>query len=308
MSVAVLTHESCLAHDPGPGHPESPARLRAVLDALHASGLPLHWLEAPSADHKLVAHAHHPALIQKLERLRGVSTRVAIDSDTQVSRASVDAAWHAAGAGLRALEGMLNGEFRRAFCAVRPPGHHATRAAAMGFCLLNSIAIAAYGALEAGLKRVAIIDFDVHHGNGTEDIFSADERVMYVSTHQFPLYPGTGRNSDVGVGNIVNVEIPPGTQSAEYRAEVQSKMLPRLEAFAPQLLLISAGFDAHRLDPLAGLNLDDDDFRWITEQLVSIANRHADGRVLSMLEGGYSLSALRSSVVAHVAALADVLA
>lgn len=303
MSVALYTHADCLLHDPGPGHPESPSRLSAVIEALKRDCPELEWRDAPLADWSDVARAHNPALLKQLSGLRQISERVSVDADTQVSAHSIDAALRAAGAGVRAVQGVLNGEFKRAFCAVRPPGHHATRDVAMGFCLINSVAVAAYAALDAGLERVAIVDFDVHHGNGTEDIFQAERRVMYVSTHQWPLYPGTGSPSDVGAGNIVNVALPPGTQSADYRACFAREALPRLDAFAPELVLISAGFDAHRLDPLAGLNLNEVDFGWITTELVAIAQRHAEGRVVSLLEGGYSLSALRSSVVAHVRAL-----
>jgi len=303
MSLAIYTHTACLQHDPGPGHPESPARLAAVLDALRASSLALTWHDAPLATLAQVQRAHSPALLNALMRLRHTAHRVALDPDTQVSTQSVDAALRAAGAGVAALGDVLSGKTQRAFCAVRPPGHHATRDVSMGFCLINSIAVSAYCALDAGLERVAIVDFDVHHGNGTEDIFQADPRVLYISLHQFPLYPGTGQARAEGAGNIVNVEIPPGTRSNDYRARFSASVLPALEYFAPQLLLLSSGFDAHQLDPLAGLNLTDEDFAWITTELVAVANRHAQGRVVSMLEGGYSLSALRSCVLEHAAAL-----
>ena len=199
----------------------------------------------------------------------------------------------------------IAGTHRRAFCAVRPPGHHATHDTAMGFCLFNSVAVGAAHAIAVhGLARVAIVDFDVHHGNGTQDIFWSEPRVLYASSHQWPLYPGTGARDETGAGNIVNAPLRPGAVSAEFRTAYEDTLLPALEHFAPELVLISAGFDAHRLDPLANLNLGTDDYAWITTRLVELAARHAKGRIVSSLEGGYSLTALRESTAAHVAALA----
>jgi acetoin utilization deacetylase AcuC-like enzyme len=210
----------------------------------------------------------------------------------------------AAGAACAAVDAVVAGDVRRAFCAVRPPGHHATAASAMGFCLFNNVAVAAAHAIAAhGLERVAIVDFDVHHGNGTQDIFCGDARVVYASTHQWPLYPGTGASEERGVGNIVNAPLRPGAGSIEFRDACIRTVLPAIDAFAPQLLIVSAGFDAHRQDPLASLELETDDYAWITRRLVDLAERHAGGRLVSSLEGGYDLGALRACSAAHVAAL-----
>ncbi|HKT40785.1 MAG TPA: histone deacetylase family protein, partial [Rhodanobacteraceae bacterium] len=229
-----------------------------------------------------------------------------LDPDTVMSPGSLDAALHAAGAACAAVDAILAGETLRAFCAVRPPGHHATRDEAMGFCLFNSVAVAAAHALAVhGLARVAIVDFDVHHGNGTQAIFWREPRVLYASSHQMPLYPGTGAASEHGDGNIVNAPLPPGAGSVEFRAVWEDQLLPELDRFRPQLLLISAGFDAHARDPLAQLNLETADYTWITQRLVELADRHADGRIASALEGGYDLDALRECTAVHVAALME---
>jgi acetoin utilization deacetylase AcuC-like enzyme len=227
-----------------------------------------------------------------------------LDPDTVLSPASAEAALRAAGAGLAAVDAVLRGQARRAFCAVRPPGHHATRDAAMGFCLFNGIAVAALHALDAhGLERVAIVDFDVHHGNGTQAIFEHDRRVLFASSHQWPLYPGSGSRGETGAGNIVNATLPPQADGALFRAAWSDTLLPAVDAFKPQLLLVSAGFDAHRRDPLAQLRLEAADFAWITRELAAVANRHCRGRIVSMLEGGYDLDALAESSVAHVGEL-----
>jgi len=305
MSIAVYTHQSCLEHDPGPGHPESPARLAAVLEALdNPRFATLQRREAPQATPTQIARVHADALIARVLEESPAQGWRRLDPDTVMSSASADAALRAAGAVCAAVDEVIVGPRNRAFCAVRPPGHHATHDTAMGFCLFNSIAIGAAHAIAGhGIERVAIVDFDVHHGNGTQDIFWDDPRVLYASSHQFPLYPGTGARSETGAGNIVNAPLPPGAGSKEFRAAYETIVLPALDAFAPQLILISAGFDAHRLDPLANLNLDADDYAWVTARLVEIAGRHAQGRIVSSLEGGYSLTALRESVGAHVAAL-----
>ncbi|MFT3805885.1 histone deacetylase family protein [Arenimonas sp.] len=302
--MRVYTHPACVAHDPGHGHPECPARLEAVIQALREQAFPLDWQEAPEASREALARTHAPSLIATVldtplpEALR-------LDPDTVLSPASPEAALRAAGAGVAAVDWAMAAPGRRAFCAVRPPGHHATGDTAMGFCLFNSIAVAAAHALAAhGLQRVAIVDFDVHHGNGTQDIYANDARVMYVSSHQSPLYPGTGRSDEHGVGNIENLELPPGSGSGPFRAAWSERLLPALDRHSPQLVLISAGFDAHRLDPLADLNLEAADYAWLTTELAALAERHARGRVVSMLEGGYSLTALRDCTVAHVRALA----
>jgi acetoin utilization deacetylase AcuC-like enzyme len=227
-----------------------------------------------------------------------------LDADTAMSAQSAEAALRAVGAAIAAVDALIAGETQRAFCATRPPGHHATQDTSMGFCLFNNVAVAAAHALEQhGLERVAIADFDVHHGNGTQDIFAAEPRVLYLSSHQSPLYPGTGAVAEHGVGNIVNAPLPPRSGSDVFRAAWTQRLLPALDAFRPELLLISTGFDAHRLDPLADLNLEADDYAWITRELCALADRHAQGRVISLLEGGYSLTALRECSVAHVGAL-----
>lgn len=302
----VYTHPACLDHDPGPGHPESPARLKAVLGALRA--LPAGCFEEHHAhlvERALVERVHEPALVQRLYAMAPAQGYAAIDADTRLSTGSLEAARRAAGAVAQAVDAVLDGLCRRAFCAVRPPGHHATRAAAMGFCLFNNIAVGAQRALARGLKRVAVVDFDVHHGNGTQDIFWDEPRVLFCSTHQAPLYPGTGAESERGGrGQVRNLPLHAGADSLAFRAAWR-ELLREIDAFQPQLVLVSAGFDAHRLDPLAGLNLGAADYAWITAELVALAERHAGGRLVSSLEGGYSLSALAESAVAHVEALRE---
>ena len=305
MSTAIYTHPACLAHDTGPGHPESSARLAAVLEALDdARFSAIARIEAPAATREQLARVHLRELIDGVLDEPVVSGWRRLDPDTVMSPASADAALRAAGAVCAAVDGVIAGTHRRAFCAVRPPGHHATHDTAMGFCLFNSIAVGAAHAIAAhGLSRVAVVDFDVHHGNGTQDIFWSEPRVLYASSHQWPLYPGTGARSETGAGNIVNAPLRPGAGSAEFRKAYEEIVLPALDEFAPDLVMISAGFDAHRLDPLANLNLDTDDYAWITQRLVELAARHAGGRIVSSLEGGYSLTALREATAAHVAAL-----
>lgn len=303
--LRIFSHPSCLAHDPGPGHPECPERLIAVAEALRA-GLPqLAWLEAPQALRSQLARVHDAELIALVLDQHSSGLR-RLDADTVMGEHSADAALRACGASICAVDAIMAGDIERAFCAVRPPGHHATANIAMGFCLFNAMAVAAAHALDAhGLSRVAIIDFDVHHGNGTQDIFAAEERVMYLSSHQATAYPGTGHVYERGVGNLVNAPLPAGCDGELFRKTWRERLLPALAQFRPQLLLISAGFDAHRLDPLADLNLEAADFAWLTTELVAIAQRSAKGRIVSSLEGGYSLAALRECVVAHVGALAN---
>jgi len=306
MTLAICTHPACLAHDPGAGHPESPSRLAAVLAALEdARFAECGRLDAPRATREQLLRVHAASLVSEVldEPPREGLRR--LDADTLMSPDSAEAALRAAGAVCAAIDAVLEGRIVRAFCAVRPPGHHATADTAMGFCLFNNVAVGAAHALAAhGLERVAIVDFDVHHGNGTEDIFRAEPRVMYASTHQSPLYPGSGAADETGVGNLVNVPLPPATGSRGFRDACTNRVLPAIDGFRPQLLLVSAGFDAHRLDPLANLDLGTDDFAWITARLVEIADRHAEGRVVSSLEGGYDLGALGACAAAHVAALA----
>jgi acetoin utilization deacetylase AcuC-like enzyme len=305
VSVALYTHASCLAHDPGPGHPESPARLAAVLDALATPPfIALDRREAPRATRTQLERVHRADFVDEILANVPETGWSRLDADTVMSPASAEAALRAAGAACEAVDAELTTGLRRAFCAVRPPGHHATPSNAMGFCLFNNVAVAAAQAMAVhGLTRVAIVDFDVHHGNGTQDIFWSDARVLYASSHQWPLYPGTGARAETGAGNIVNAPLPAGAGGIDFRDAFNRIVLPALDEFAPQLVIVSAGFDAHRLDPLAGLELETDDYAWVTRRLVDLADRHADGRVVSSLEGGYNLGALADSSAAHVGAL-----
>ena len=305
--LRLYTHPACLQHDPGPDHAERPARLRAVLQALdHDRHMALDRIDAPQVSREQLLRVHSAAHIDHLLANAPSEGRYRLDEDTVMSPGSIEAALRAAGAVVAAVDAVLSGAIQRAFCAVRPPGHHATRDQAMGFCLFNNIAVGAAHALAAhGLKRVAIADFDVHHGNGTQAIFEHDPRVLYVSSHQSPLYPDSGREDERGVGNIVNGTLSPGAGSYEFRELWDSVLLPRLHAFKPQLVLVSAGFDAHRNDPLADIRLGQEDYAWITERLVMLAHTHADGRLVSALEGGYDLAALATCTSAHASALVD---
>ena len=306
MTTQLYTHPACLDHDPGQYHPESPARLQAVLAALEADEFAgLERREAPEAALGDIARVHPRRFVERLLSAVPERGHVGIDADTVMSPRSGEAARRAAGAVAAAVDAVVAGEAGNAFCAVRPPGHHAEPSRAMGFCLFNNAAI---GALRAravhGLARVAVVDFDVHHGNGTQACFWDDPSLFYGSTHQSPLYPGTGSRDESGsVGNIVNAPLPPMSGSGEFRRAMSREILPALDAFRPEFLVISAGFDAHRADPLAQLLLDESDYSWVTEQLVEIARRHAKGRVVSTLEGGYDLGALGRSAAAHVRAL-----
>jgi acetoin utilization deacetylase AcuC-like enzyme len=304
--MRVYTHPACLQHDPGTAHPESPARLRAVLAALEGPRFAkFERIGAPRATRAQLERVHHAACVDRIFASVPAEGHARVDADTVMSPGSLEAALRATGAACAATDAVLAGETRHAFCAVRPPGHHATPDGAMGFCLFNSVAVAAAHALAIhDIKRAAIVDFDVHHGNGTQDIFRHDVRVMYASSHQMPLYPGTGAANEHGDGNIVNAPLAPGAGSIEFRAAWEKRLLPKLDLFRPQLLLISAGFDAHARDPLAELQLVADDYTWITQRLCELADRHADGRIVSALEGGYDLAALRECTAAHVAALA----
>ena len=305
MSTLLLTHPACLDHDPGEHHPESPARLRAVLAALDAPEFAaLDRRDAPTADPEDIARVHPRDFVEAMLAAIPAEGYAGIDADTILSPGSGQAALRAAGAAVAAVDAVIAGEARNAFCAVRPPGHHAEPDRAMGFCLFNNVAIGAARARAVhGLARVAVIDFDVHHGNGTQAAFERDRSLFYASTHQSPLYPGTGARGERGVGNIVNVPLPPMSGSAEFRRGVEASILPALDAFAPELVMISAGFDAHRRDPLAQLMLVEDDYTWVTERLLDCAERHAGGRLVSTLEGGYDLPALGASAAAHVRAL-----
>ena len=309
MSTAFFSHPDFHAHVMARGHPECPQRLEAIEAHLHASGLAavLERREAPwvDLDHVALAHeaAHVAQLQSTLQPLAASGRSHVFDGDTMAGPGTWAAVCRAAGAAVAATDAVMAGEVRNAFCAVRPPGHHATRDTAMGFCFFNNVAIAARHALAAhGLQRVAIIDFDVHHGNGTEDIVAGDSRVLMVGFFQHPLYPHSG---DVPRGsNLLNLPVPAHTNGAQLRALIDAHWLPRLDAFAPQMLFISAGFDAHRDDPLAQLDLVEADYAWITHRLMEVADRHAQGRIVSCLEGGYHLGALGRSVAAHLRVLA----
>ncbi|GLQ90853.1 acetoin utilization protein [Dyella flagellata] len=263
-------------------------------------------VEAPRATREQLLRVHTPEHVERILATTPDADTIRLDEDTLMSQASAEAGLRAAGALVAAVDAVMSGSATRAFCAVRPPGHHATPDTAMGFCLFNNVAVGAAHALAAhGLKRVAIADFDVHHGNGTQDIFQREPRVLFISSHQQPLYPGTGSPEEQGVGNIVNAPLSSGEGSDEFRALWNEALLPKLHAFKPQLVLVSAGFDAHQRDPLANLQLQTEDYAWITERLVDLARAHASGRLVSTLEGGYDLQALAASVGAHVSALMD---
>ena len=311
MTTAFYSHPECRGHDMGRGHPECPQRLDAIDDYLLASGLDvaLERREAPLVSLQDVAHAHSSAYVSELrEVLEGVQQGGAmrqLDPDTAASAGTWAAVQRAAGAAVAATDAVLDGSIENAFCSVRPPGHHATRDETMGFCFFNNVAIAARHALdERGLERVAIVDFDVHHGNGTEDIIAGDERVLMVSIFQDRLYPFSG---GVPKGtNMVNVPVPAYTRGAEVRELIEANWMPRLEAFRPQMIFISAGFDAHREDDLGQLGLVEADYEWITTRIKGVAERHAQGRIVSCLEGGYNLGALARSVAVHLRVLAGV--
>lgn len=304
MNTVLLSHVACLGHDPGPGHPESPERLTAVRTALEGeSFMYLDRRDAPLATVEQLARVHPRHHVEQvLAAVPAGDGWFAIDGDTVLSSGSREAALRAAGAVIAGVDLVMTGEVRNAFCAVRPPGHHAEAARAMGFCLFNNVAAgAAHARAVHGARRVAVIDFDVHHGNGTEDIFWDQPDLFYASVHQAPLFPGTGAAFETGVaGNILNLPLAAGSGSAEFRAAVAERILPAIEAFGPDLVMISAGFDAHLRDPLADLRLGVQDFAWVTRQIAELAGRVCDGRIVSSLEGGYDLQALASSAAAHV--------
>ena len=310
MSTVFYSHPDCRLHDMGAGHPECAQRLDAITDHLLATGLDiaLDFRLAPQATLEQIERAHTTRYVvhlqDVLQRLRDGGGTQAMDPDTIAGAGTLNAALRAAGAAVAATDDVLAGHAKTAFCSVRPPGHHATRDETMGFCFFNNVAIAARHALDVhGLKRVAIIDFDVHHGNGTEDIIAGDERVLMCSFFQHPLYPYSGA---VPKGtNMVNVPVPPYTRGPAVRDTISAMWLPALERFAPQMIFISAGFDAHREDDLGQMGLVEADYEWITRRLVEVAAEHAQGRIVSCLEGGYNLGALARSVAAHLRVLAD---
>jgi acetoin utilization deacetylase AcuC-like enzyme len=307
MTTAYITHPSSLRHDMGAGHPECPARIHAIEDQLIASGL-LPFLdrqEAPAASKEQLARVHSGDYIESIFSQSPRHGLVYLDADTAMNPYSLEAALHAAGAAVKAVDLVMSGQAENAFCNIRPPGHHAGRGSAAGFCIFNNIAVAAAHALaQHGLTRVAIADFDVHHGNGTDEIFNHDPRVMLCSTFRHPYYPYAGMQS--ANEHIINVPLAAGATGAEFRAAVTEQWLPALERFQPQLLLFSAGFDAHIEDDMGGLALREADYAWVTATLKDLAGRHAGGRIVSTLEGGYALSALGRSALAHIRVLAGV--
>jgi len=303
--MLLYTHAAMLRHEPPRGHAEHPGRLQAVLDGL--AHMEFERRDAPLADREALERVHPPAYIDALEPAFAEAARTAVqlDPDTYISAGSREAAYRAAGACVAAVDAVMAGDVEMAFCAVRPPGHHAEPASPMGFCVFNNVAVAALHALDAhGLARVAVIDFDVHHGNGTQTVAEREPRLFFASTHQAPLYPGTGQAHETGAhGNVVNAPLPPGTASAAWRAAMETRVLPALDAFAPHLILVSAGFDAHRADPLAQMELETEDFAWAGRALRKRALQHCEGKLVSTLEGGYDLPALAGSAAAYLEAL-----
>ena len=305
MSLSIYTHPSSHLHVTPPGHPERVARIETVDRVLaNPKFAGATRVEAPGATPEQILRAHDGAYVEMIEKNVPEEGWVSLDPDTHMCPDSLTAAQNAAGANVAAVSAVVAGDARAAFCAVRPCGHHAERDRAMGFCLFSNVCIGAlHGLEELGLGRIAIMDFDVHHGNGTQDIFWEDPRVLFASTHQMPLFPGTGATGETGEGNIVNTPLDPMTGGREMRMAFEQRVLPAIAAHEPDLIMISAGFDAHTNDPLANLNWTDEDFRWATERLCDLAAEKCDGRVVSTLEGGYDLDGLADSVTAHLEVL-----
>lgn len=306
VQTAFITHSACLKHDMGNDHPESPARLAAIEDQLIASGIFafLQHHDAPRATHEQLARVHTQDYIHSIEAAAPQQGLVYLDPDTAMNPYTLEAALRAAGATVLATDLVMGGQVENAFCNVRPPGHHATRNQSMGFCIFNNVAVGvAHAMAQYGLKRVAIVDFDVHHGNGTEDIFRDDPRVMLCSTFQHPFYPYRG--ADSGNDHIINVPLAACTDSQGFRDAVNSAWLPKLDAFKPEMIFISAGFDAHREDDMANLGLVEADYTWVTQQVKALAAQYAQQRIVSTLEGGYALPALGRSATAHIRVLCD---
>ncbi|MBP0588639.1 histone deacetylase family protein [Paraburkholderia sp. LEh10] len=306
-STLVYTHAACLNHQPGPHHPESAERLKTVLKTLRAEEFAaLEWRDAPMGTREQVELIHTKDFIDEVAQAAPTQGYMPLDGgDTVMSPGSWEAVMRCVGAACAGVDAVLNGDARNVFCATRPCGHHAEPSRAMGFCIFNQAAIAAAYAYEVHkLERVAVVDFDVHHGNGTQAAFYHRPELFYASSHQSPLYPGTGAAAETGVShNILNIPLPPGCDSTLFRVRIEAGMLPAIREFRPKLMILSTGFDAHRLDPLAALRLEDDDFHWITRELVRIADETCDGRVVSILEGGYSMEGLAGGTRAHVRAL-----
>ncbi|SEP99301.1 histone deacetylase family protein [Thalassovita taeanensis] len=308
MATALYSHDDCLAHVTPPGHPEQVARLEHIATALAGPAFDaLDRRQAPLAGDDPILLCHPRDYLDRIIAAEPATGTVALDADTHMSPGSVQAARRAVGGVIAAVDAVMTGEVSNAFVACRPPGHHAERATQMGFCLFGNIAIAAKHAMQAhGLTRVAIVDFDVHHGNGTQDLLWDEPRALFISSHQSPLWPGTGAESDRGAhDNIVNIPLPPDSGSATMRQAYEGRVFPMLDAFEPQLILISAGFDAHQDDPLAQLRWRTEDFTWLTQRLCDLATTHCGGRVVSTLEGGYDLTALAASAAAHVTVLME---
>ena len=305
MATAFITHPDCLKHNMGAGHPEQPARLTAIEDQLIASGVAsyLQRYEAPLATDAQLARVHPMQYVRAIRETAPETGTVHLDPDTAMNPYTLQAALRAAGAAVLAVDLVLKNIHQTTFCSVRPPGHHACRTRSMGFCIFNNVAVAARHAVHAhGLERIAIVDFDVHHGNGTEEIFEGDPHVLMASTFQHPFYPYSGTESPAS--NMINMPLPAGAGSKQFHEAVTKHWLPALDEFQPELVIFSAGFDAHIEDEMAMLQLRDADYGWVTEQVKAIADRHAQGSIVSMLEGGYALSALGRSVVQHVRVLA----
>jgi len=300
MTTALISHPDCLQHETPQGHPEQVARLSRVLAALE--GKALARVPAPLVAEDDLLRVHPKTYVDGIRDAAPAGGLAQIDADTWMSPGSLAAAHRAAGGAVRAVDMVLAGEARNAFVATRPPGHHAERETAMGFCFFGNVALAAKHALDHhGLARVAVVDFDVHHGNGTQDLLEDEARALFVSSHQFPLWPGTGTADETGPhGTVMNLPLPPGTGSDEFRRLYEERVFPRVEAFAPDLILVSAGFDAHRDDPLADLRLETGDFAWVTDRLCDLSHALCGGRLASVLEGGYDLDALAESAAAHV--------